>query len=277
MWLHDQRARRFVKPAATVTISNVNKIHWPVVLGRPALVLDLPHLCINQHQASRSQQRHHSPIRKPDITVAVPRVLLDQRAFKMAPPLHHPRKKIGAPRIECRIESQWHPQSTWWRRHVGSWNLEIYPILKALFDWNIEPPKQIQGIQVVEHGQSVQLVQTGHDVAIFDVCQPTDMKNEVRAATTQREFITRRLDISVGKSKTLADLAQSQSGQHETPLVGDFSDPQYILITTLLRIQNRIMKTIELAGHRANATGTCVCGSRLALLVHSLESAILKK
>jgi len=90
MWLHHQMINRLVKPAATVTIPDVNKIHWPVVLGNPTFVFDSAQFRVYQNQTSRTKDRHHPSVTEADVPIAMPWIPLDQSALKMTPTLHHP-------------------------------------------------------------------------------------------------------------------------------------------------------------------------------------------
>jgi len=90
---------------------------------------------------------------------------------------------------------------------VGSRNLKIDSVLEALLDRDIEPSEEFERIQVVDHSQSVEFVQARHDVPIFDVGQTADMQNEIGAAASRGEFITGRLNITVGQPKPFANLA----------------------------------------------------------------------
>ena len=114
-----------MEPPAAVTISDINKIHGTIVFASPLLGFDVPDLRVDQHQASRTQQRDHSPVAQPNVPVTMPLVFFCQRAFKMSPSLYHSGKKIRASRIESRIESQRHSQPARRRGHMGSRNLEI--------------------------------------------------------------------------------------------------------------------------------------------------------
>src|SRR5258707_2650945 len=60
--LHHQIISRLVKPAATVTISDVNEIHWPVLLGSPTFDFHSAQLRVYQHQTSTTQDRHHPSV-----------------------------------------------------------------------------------------------------------------------------------------------------------------------------------------------------------------------
>src|SRR5258708_13907576 len=81
--LHHQIISRLVKPAATVTISDVNGIHWPAVLRTPTFVFDSAQFRLYQNQTSRTQDRHHPSVTEADIPIAMPRLRVDQSALTM--------------------------------------------------------------------------------------------------------------------------------------------------------------------------------------------------
>jgi hypothetical protein len=63
-------------------------------------------------------------------------------------------------------------------------------------------------------------VQAENDVSIFNIGQPADVHDEAWTATHRSGFLARGLHVTVCQPKSLADLAQSQSGRHGIPLKG---------------------------------------------------------
>jgi hypothetical protein len=61
-------------------------------------------------------------------------------------------------------------------------------IREAVFDGNVVPAKDVQGIQVVDHRKRVKLVETRSDAAIFNIRQPADMKNQLGTAAARCKF-----------------------------------------------------------------------------------------
>jgi hypothetical protein len=53
-----------------------------------------------------------------------------------------------------------------------------------------------------------------HNISVFNVGQSADVHYQIAAATQRSELTARSLNITVCQPKSLADLAQSQSGQH---------------------------------------------------------------
>jgi len=198
---------RLVKPAATVTIPDINKIHWPVMLGNPTFVFDSAQFRVYQNQTSRAQDRHHPSVTEADIPIAMPWIPLDQSALKMAPSFHHPGQEVGSAWIKSWIKSYRDPQTIWRSRQVRFRSGEFCAVLKALFERHFEPGEQLQWIQVVDNGEGVYFVQTRHHIAVFDVRQPADMNDEVLTASAKRKFIACRFHITVGQTKSLANLA----------------------------------------------------------------------
>jgi len=199
MWLHQQPPGHLMKPAAPVTVSYVNKIHRAVVFTTPLVILDLSHRSVHQHQASGAQQRSHSPVGQSDISVTMLRAFFLECPFKVAPPLHHSRQKIGTSRIKTRIKTQRHTQPARRRRHVGSRNLKIASVTETFLDGNFKPLKEFHRIQMIERSQRIELVQAGHDISIFDVRQPADVHDEVAVTTKRSEFVTGTLNITICK------------------------------------------------------------------------------
>jgi hypothetical protein len=75
--------------------------------------------------------------------------------------------------------------------------LKIASVPEAFLDGDIEPAKQLMRIQMIKSGERIKFMQAGHHVSVFDIGQPADMHDEVRAATQCRELITRSFDITV--------------------------------------------------------------------------------
>src|SRR5882762_6678678 len=135
------------------------------------------------------------------------RISLDQSALKMAPSLYHARKKIGSAWIKSWIKTYRDPQTAGRRRQMSPRCGEFCAVFEALFKRHFEPGEQLQWIQVVDDRQRVYFVQTRDDITVFDVRQPANMQDEILTATTKRKFVARRLHITVGQSKSLANLA----------------------------------------------------------------------
>jgi hypothetical protein len=182
MWLHGKLSLHLMEPATAVTISNVNKIHWPVVLGSPVGIFDSPGFGVHKDQATRAQQRKHPAVSKSNVAVAMPRVLLTQRSFQVSPAFHHAREQVRSARIECWVKSQRHPQSTRRSRQVSLWNGKFRSVVKALDYWHVKPSEQLHRTQVVDCCQRVEFMQPRDYLPVFDIRQTADMENEFRAA-----------------------------------------------------------------------------------------------
>src|SRR5882762_3910624 len=133
------------------------------------------------------------------------RISLDQCAFKMAPSFHHPGQEIGSAWIKSWIKTYRDPQTAGRRRQMSPRCGEFCAVFEALFKRHFEPGEQLQWTQVVDNGERVYFVQTRDDITVFDVRQPANMQDEILAAPTKRKFVARRLHITVGQSKSLAN------------------------------------------------------------------------
>ena len=76
------------------------------------------------------------------------------------------------------------------------------------------PFTNLFGIKVVDHSKGIKLVETGSNVSIFDIRQPTQVNDEIGAPPLARQFITRPLDISIGQAETFAGPAQPCARLH---------------------------------------------------------------
>jgi hypothetical protein len=54
---------------------------------------------------------------------------------------------------------------------------------------------------MVESGQGVELMQARHDAPVFNVRQPADVENKVRAPSDCSKFIAGSLYVSVGQAQ----------------------------------------------------------------------------
>ena len=150
--LHDQPSAVLVKPTAAIACPDVHKIHGAVMLGGPVAILNLVFGSIDQHDAARAQDRHHSPVTGADISVDVMAMAVGQHAFKMAPLLHHSRKQFCLSRIEGRVKLHGNAQGSGRGHGMGQGHFERRPVMEALFQRNVVPAKDFQWTQVVESG-----------------------------------------------------------------------------------------------------------------------------
>jgi len=106
--LHHEPRTILVEPSTAVAIAYFDEVHRAVMFGSPFTV-NLAHRYIYEHDAAWPQQRHHAPVRRPNITVQVMATGIGENALKVAPLLHHARQKLRAPRIEGGIKSHGDP------------------------------------------------------------------------------------------------------------------------------------------------------------------------
>src|SRR5260370_17451757 len=89
-----------MKPPATVSITHFHEVHRPVMFGRPVAVVNLAHRPIHQHDAPGTQQRHHAPVTRPDVSVIGLTVPVREYALEVAPLLYPARKEFRSLVIE---------------------------------------------------------------------------------------------------------------------------------------------------------------------------------
>src|SRR5258708_15420876 len=121
MGLHDQAGSIPVKPTAAIAVAQFHKVHRPVMFIGPLLVFDLVHGNIHQDDAARTKKGHHSPVREPNVAIAVPAIAVRKHTFEVSPALHHPGEEFRSPRVEGGGKPNWNSQG-WRRGHaLGSW------------------------------------------------------------------------------------------------------------------------------------------------------------
>jgi hypothetical protein len=66
---------------------------------------------------------------------------------------------------------------------MGQGRRELCTIAEEFVEGNFVPAENLEGIQMINHGQGVEFVQSGNDLVVFDVGEPADVDNELGAAT----------------------------------------------------------------------------------------------
>jgi hypothetical protein len=97
---------------------------------------------------------------------------------------------------------------------MGVRDREIHTIPKELLERNVVPAENLEGIETINGGEGIQLVETRNNAPVFDVSKAADVKNEFGAASFRRQFETSTLDIAVSQSKSFAGLPQAKAGKH---------------------------------------------------------------
>src|SRR5882762_9181695 len=100
MRLHHQPRALLMEPPATISIAQLHEVHRSVMLSRPIAVIDPVYGRIHQHDAPRTEQRHHSPVAHADIPIDVMTIGVREHTLKVAPLFHHPRREFRSPRSE---------------------------------------------------------------------------------------------------------------------------------------------------------------------------------
>src|SRR5690242_19965847 len=91
-----------------------------------------------------------------------------------------------------------------------------HSVMKALFNWHVIPPENVERIEPVDGCQRVQFVQRRNNAAVLNIRQPADMQNEIGTAAARSQFVARSFYISISKSKPFADLPQTKTGKHQS-------------------------------------------------------------
>src|SRR5712664_2644981 len=110
MGLHDQAGSIPVKPSAAIAVAQFHKVHGSVVFTGPFLVFDVMHGNIHQDDAARTKKGRHSPVREPNIAIAVPAIAVRKHTFEVSPALHHAGEEFRSPRVEGRVKPNWNSQ-----------------------------------------------------------------------------------------------------------------------------------------------------------------------
>jgi hypothetical protein len=155
VWLHHENGTILVKPSTAITVSNINKVHRPVVFACPTVFLDLVDGIVHQNDTAGAKKRDHPPVFQADKSVTIAPVAIGQRAFKVSPAFDHAGKKIGSAGIKGRIESQRNFEGRRSRHAMGLWSREIDAILKALFERNVVQRKKFERVHMVGDGERV--------------------------------------------------------------------------------------------------------------------------
>jgi len=198
MRLHHQPRALLMEPPATISIAQLHEVHRSVMLSRPIAVIDPVYGRIHQHDAPRTQQRHHSPVGHSDISVDMMAIAVREHTLKVAPLFHHPRQEFRSPRIERRVKFHRCPQRRRRRHQMRLRHGERCSIMKTLLHGNVVPTKDLQGVQPVEGRQRIQFVQTRHNSPVFNIRQPADVKNEVGTPSARGQFIAGTFYITIG-------------------------------------------------------------------------------
>jgi uncharacterized protein YqiB (DUF1249 family) len=65
----------------------------------------------------------------------------------------------------------------------------------------------LKGVQVVDGGERVELIETGRDAVVLDICQTADADDELRTPTLAGEVVAGAFDVAICEAQTLARLA----------------------------------------------------------------------
>src|ERR1700687_2481256 len=91
---------------------------------------------------------------------------------------------------------------------------KLNAVREMALERDLIPLTNLFRIQVVDHRQSIKLVETGSYITIFDVRQTAQVNNEVGAPSLARQFITCSLHVSIGQAEAFAGPAKPRAGLH---------------------------------------------------------------
>src|SRR5271170_1949902 len=94
---------------------------------------------------------------------------------------------------------------------MREWRWQGSSVVKCLLQRGFVPRSDFQGIQMVNRGHGVELVETWHNIVVLNISQATNMQDELRTATPCCNFVTRSFHLPIGKTQFLSRLAQSKT------------------------------------------------------------------
>jgi len=204
-----------IAPRASVAVTQLHKINWPVEFRAPALRLDFADARIDLHKGARPQQRVQHQILKADVTVlAVADVqLLDERDGNFAPNLDHARDEIGVVEIKGAVEADGEGNGAFRVIHfessemglrqgrgelVQSESLQIDPVQK----------QQIGELDAVNGTEAIQFEDAGDGVGVFDLRQPGIGNLKFRIALRFGNFLAEFSNVAGGDAQTCAQVLE---------------------------------------------------------------------
>jgi hypothetical protein len=91
---------------------------------------------------------------------------------------------------------------------------QLNPVGKVALEGHLIPFTNLFWIQVIDHRQSIKLVEAGGYISIFDIRQAAQMDNEIGTPALARQFITRSLHVSIRQAEALAGPAKPGARLH---------------------------------------------------------------
>jgi len=91
---------------------------------------------------------------------------------------------------------------------------ELGTVGKVSLKGNLIPLANLFRIQVIDHRQSIKLVETGSYIPIFDVRQAAQMDDKIGTPTLACQFIARSLHIAIRQAETFAGPAKPGARLH---------------------------------------------------------------
>jgi len=187
-----------MKPSTAVTVTQLDKIHGPVVFVCPVVVFDAAYGDIHENDAAGPQYWRHAAVRQTDIPIPLAGIAIGQQAFEVAPLLDHAGEQFSPLGIERRIESQGSFERYGRSREVSMRGMKGPTVGETIFDGNIVPTENLERVQVIDNRECIKLMKTRSDAAVFDVGQAADVKNQLGAAAARCQFKTCAFDVAIG-------------------------------------------------------------------------------
>src|SRR5277367_453757 len=197
MRLHEQTRAVLVKPATAVALAQFDKIHGAIVFIAPIVVFDAARGNVDENYAAGAQERRHSAVGETDVSITMPGTSVRQHTFETAPLLDYAREEFGALGVEGRVEAQGGLERDGRGGKMGVWRVKGAAVGEAIFDGNIIPTEDLEGIQVIDNGEGIEFVKARGDTAIFDIREAADMKNQLRPAAARGQFKACALDVAI--------------------------------------------------------------------------------
>src|SRR5580698_5615286 len=239
VWLHHQLRSGLVEPAAAVTVSDLHKVHRAIVLVDPIGLFHASHRHIDQHDASRPQQRHHATVIQADVAIAVMVVASRERTLEASPFLDHPRQELRSIRVKRGVEMHRNTQRRRRRHQMALRRMKNGRVAEKFIDRHVVPAKNVERVEMINDRQSIDFVQTRDDAVVFDVRQAADVQDELRTAALGRKFKAGPFHITIGQPKLFADLTETKAGDHVFLGEGKIVSEGYNTSITLLKNRNK--------------------------------------
>jgi len=217
MGMHDQPGAIHREPATAIAGTHIHEIDRTVELRTPLAVLNAVQGSVHEDEAAGAEERLHAAVGEANEAVAVLALAVSQCALEVSPALHHPGEEFRAPRIKGGIKTQGNAQGGWRGAQMSERRWEGGGVAEELVEGNIIPAGDLQGVEMVDGRQGIELVQAGNDTVILNVRQAADANDEFGASVACGQFEAGAFHIAIGQAKTLTSLPKMETGIHRSP------------------------------------------------------------